>query len=163
MTAVGFGIFFAVYPLRFKNDIRAAGTRFNIEPDLIASVIWAESSFRPNAISSKGAVGLMQVLPSTAVYISKKVGLPEGDLENPTHNILVGVAYLRYLLDRFGCVRTALIAYNAGEGNVARWLNDQNFSAEVNGKRVLVTTPYRETNAYVEKVLGTRRFYRWRI
>jgi len=145
-----------IYPIRHRSDIRAASERFEIDASLIAAVIWAESRWNASSVSNKGAVGLMQLLPSTAVFIVEKKGL-EVDATNLTcarTNIIIGTAYLRYLFDRFGDERTVLIAYNAGEGKVSKWLD---------GQDRLDTSPYPETNAYLEQVMRAKRFYNWRI
>jgi len=169
------GVFFASYPLRYKADIRSVSAQFNIEPCLIASVIHAESRFRANSISNKGAIGLMQLMPRTAKYMAVKLGMGENIIENltePAINIKIGTAYLAYLLERFDDERTAIMAYNAGEGNVRRWLANDDFAktvtrigedGEVIKQRVLVTTPFRETNAYVARVMSSRRAYRFRF
>jgi len=153
ILATGVGIIFAAYPLRYGDDIRAASVEFGIEADLIASIIRAESGFDRRARSNKGAVGLMQLLPSTAEWISKESDL---DLMDPETNIRVGTMYFRYLMDRFGDVRTALMAYNAGPNKVAGWLKQK-------GLTTLETSPYPATNAYVDRVMGARWIYRIRL
>ena len=156
-------IIMAAYPVRYRDEINAAATRFEIEPQLIAAVIRAESRFKHDAVSNKDAIGLMQLLPSTAAFIAQKnsIEIPtniqvSAALKDPELNIMLGVAYLRYLLDKFDDLQTALFAYNAGEGNVSRWLREQ-------GADSLTTTPFAETNAYAARVLGAMRVYRWRL
>ncbi|MCL2586889.1 MAG: lytic transglycosylase domain-containing protein [Firmicutes bacterium] len=153
LFGMGFAIILAAYPLKHQDAIKSASTEFDIEPDLIASIIRAESGFRHNVISSKGAVGLMQLMPSTARWIAQSNDI---DLTDPETNIRLGTKYLRYLFDRFGDLRTVLIAYNAGEGKVAGWLKEK-------GLTTLETSPYPATNAYVERVLGSRWIYRLRL
>ena len=152
LVGMGFAIIIAAYPLRYSDEIKSASAEFNIEPDLIASIIRAESGFRRDAVSPKGAIGLMQLLPSTAQWISGE----EVDLKDPAVNIRVGAMYLRYLFDKFGDLRTVLIAYNAGEGKVSGWLKEK-------GLTTLENSPYPATNAYVERVLGARWIYRFRL
>jgi soluble lytic murein transglycosylase-like protein len=89
--------------------------RNNLSPELVAAVVSAESDFRPLLISGKKAQGLMQIVPETAGILGC------GNPFNPAENVAAGARYLRYLLDRFGDQRTALAAYNAGEGNVERF------------------------------------------
>lgn len=146
-------ITFVAFPLKYRGEIEAAGAEFGVDPVLVASVIKTESRFRAGAVSPRGAVGLMQVMPSTAEFVAEKYDLGEFDLYNPHDNIRIGTCYLRYLFDRFGDTRTVLAAYNAGPGNVARWA--------VDGR--VETTPFPETNKYVEKVLDARGYYRWRL
>jgi soluble lytic murein transglycosylase len=162
---VCFGVVLAIYPLRYRQEISAAASTFDIEADLIASVIKAESGFRPDMISSKGAVGLMQLMPATAVWMAERMGieLDLADLAEPSLNITIGTAYFRYLLDKFVDLRTALYAYNAGEGKVARWLQTELTIIQDDGVKTLATSPYPSSNAYVEKVLRARVFYKIRV
>ena len=145
-------LFVILYPLAYKDEIVAAGEQYDIQPALIAALINAESSFDKNKVSKKGAVGLMQVMPTTATYISKS----NPDLFDAQTNIAVGVKYLAYLIAKFGDTTTALFAYNAGEGNVARWLKEQDV-------KQLTSCPFPETNAYVHKIQKTIKHYTWRI
>lgn len=149
------------YPLKFEKEISLAANEFGIEKKLIASIINAESSFNENAVSKKGAVGLMQVLPSTASWVSltnfnfeKEVG--ESELFSPLTNIRVGTCYIKYLLEKFGNLNVALCAYNAGEGTVLKWLENKDISS--NGK-TLLTIPFLETRNYVEKVEKNLKIY----
>lgn len=92
-----------------------------VDPSFIASVIAAESSYNEYALSSVGAVGLMQLLPSTARYVADRAGMKaptKEDLHNPEVNIALGVRYLRDLLKKFKNAEEALLAYNWGPGNV---------------------------------------------
>ena len=93
----------------------------NIKPEIIASVINTESSFNENAVSFKGAIGLMQLLPSTAKWLCEKQNIEYSSsyLTNPNFNINVGTCYLKYLIDKFENINTAIVAYNAGEGRIA--------------------------------------------
>ena len=121
-----------VSSLPFGDIIRAASSRHGVDSLLLAAVIEVESSFDPRAVSHRGAVGLMQVLPATA-------GLSADDLADPTSNIDRGARYLHRLLERFGGdLELALAAYNAGPTNVRRYGG---------------VPPFSETQAYVEKVL----------
>ncbi len=147
-------IFFNIcYPLQYQQEILAASIEYNVDPVLIASVINAESSFDKNKVSPKSAIGLMQLLPSTATSITNGT---EINLFDPATNIMLGVKYLAYLINKFGDVDTALFAYNAGEGNVSKWLTQQE-------KNKLNTCPFKETNAYVAKIKRSLKYYRGRI
>jgi hypothetical protein len=112
-----------------ERQARAKG----VDPGLVHAVIRAESAYRPDAVSPKGAVGLMQLMPATA----RRFGV--ADREHPESNVSAGAAYLRLLLDRFNSVPLALAAYNAGEGAVMR-----------HGNQI---PPYAETRGYVARVL----------
>jgi len=120
-------------PRRYAEVIREISRQYDVDPTLVAAVIRAESAFDPTALSSKGAAGLMQLMPQTASALGVL------DRFDPHENIRGGVRHLRYLLDRYrGRVALALAAYNAGEGAVDAH----------NG-----IVPYRETEQYVQRVL----------
>jgi soluble lytic murein transglycosylase len=124
-------------------------------------MIYAESRFRDGQTSSAGALGLMQLTPQTAQYIARKSGgtaFVVGDLATPQVNIAYGAYYLRYLLGRYDHNETlALAAYNAGEGNVDRWIS----TARQRERDLSVTAiPYAETRAYVTRVQDAKREYK---
>lgn len=118
-----------------------AAQRYGLEPALLHAVITVESGYNPRAVSRRGAAGLMQLMPVTA----RRLGVI--DVFNPVENIHAGARYLMELMQRFGSdVRLALAAYNAGEAAVVK-----------HGYRI---PPYRETAAYVPKVVGLYTKYR---
>ena len=147
------------FPVQHMDIIEAnAG---NLDPVLILSVIMAESSFRPNAESHAGAQGLMQLMPPTAEWVATLMGktdfAPE-DVWQPEVNIAMGSFYLNWLVNYYnGYIDTALAAYNAGLGNVNRWLADPAFSAD---GVTLHTIPFPETHNYVNRVHLNMRIYR---
>jgi soluble lytic murein transglycosylase len=145
-------------PLRHDDIIRQQAEDKDLDPALIAGVIFAESHFRDQT-SHAGAKGLMQIMPETADYIAEKSGgiaFEQGDLATPQVNIAYGSWYLRHLLDKYdGREVLALAAYNAGQGNVDDWL------ARADGAHLRPTDiPYPETRHYVAKVLDARDDYR---
>ena len=148
-------------PLRHDDIIRQQANDKNLDPSLIAGVIYVESRFRDQT-SHAGAKGLMQIMPGTADYIAHKSGgtaFVQGDLAEPQINIAYGSWYMRYLLERYhGNTVLALAAYNAGEGKVDEWWR----SAADRGERFRVADhiPFPETRDYVAKVLEARRAYR---
>jgi soluble lytic murein transglycosylase-like protein len=122
---------------QFEPLIRQYASLQGVRPDLVRAVIQVESAFNPRAVSPKGAMGLMQLMPATA----KEFGVI--DPFNPTENIRAGVHYLRRLLDRYNDdEQLALAAYNAGPGAVQKYGN--------------TVPPYKETRNYVEKIAGIR-------
>lgn len=119
----------------YADDIAAAAIQAGLDPALVHALIAVESAYRADAVSEKGARGLMQVMPDTA----RRFGV--ADAGEPRPNLLAGTRYLRYLLDRFDqCLELALAAYNAGEGAVARYADN--------------IPPYPETRRYVPAVLS---------
>jgi soluble lytic murein transglycosylase len=147
-------------PLRHEDIIRQQARDKQLDPSLIAAVIYAESRFRDQT-SHAGARGLMQITPATARYIAHLSGgtrFEQGDLATPQINISYGTYYLRYLLGRYDHNEVlALAAYNGGEGNVDRWVAQAHTS-----ERALTTAqiPFRETREYVRSVLDARTRYR---
>ena len=136
------------HPLKYVEEVVTASNKYRLDPLLVMSIIKTESSFNPSAVSSKNAVGLMQVKPETADYLKMLTG-KDYDLENPADNVNAGAYYLRYLINKFEIEETAIIAYNAGEGNVSRWLNDQKYSLD---RKTLYSVPFLETEKYIVKI-----------
>jgi soluble lytic murein transglycosylase-like protein len=116
--------------------IRAAARKHGVSAAFIASIVAAESNFDPDAISPKGATGLMQLMPGTAQLFGADPAVPEQNVDAGTH-------YLRVLIDRYhryrNCMTRVIAAYNAGPGVVDRYHG---------------VPPYRETRTYVTRVLG---------
>ena len=140
------------HPLEYEREIRASAVDFGVEPSLVAAVIKAESRFDPEATSSRGAYGLMQLLPETARFVSERTGI-SGDYRDPETNIRIGTRYLSYLQSRYdGDERLVLAAYNSGEGRVDRWLSDEGFD-------VSRDIPFAETRDYVQNVTESQRVY----
>jgi len=148
-------------PLRHEDIIRQQAAEKDVDPALIAAVIYTESHFRDQT-SHAGATGLMQLMPSTADYIARKSGgtrFTHQDLATPQINIAYGSWYLRYLLDHYGgSTVLALAAYNAGLTKVDAWWR----AARARGERFDAARhiPFPETRAYVQRVLQARAQYR---
>lgn len=147
-----------IYPQKYQTQINAVCKEFEISAPLFYALVKTESNFNPNAQSHAGAIGLTQILPSTAQYICVKNNLDYSafDLYNPNHNLYLGAMYLRYLCNRFNNTYTALCAYNAGETIVASWLKDDRYSYD---QIALYTTPYKETNNYINKIKKGEKIY----
>jgi soluble lytic murein transglycosylase len=147
-------------PLRHDDIIRQQAEAKDLDPALIAAIIYQESRFRDQT-SEAGAKGLMQILPDTALFIARKSGGTEfelRDLADPDINIRYGSWYLRYLLDRHdGDVALAVAAYNAGEGNVERWVREAGGPEHFDPDEDI---PFPETRAYVAEVLERAEEYR---
>jgi soluble lytic murein transglycosylase-like protein len=126
---------------RYDSIIEKAAMSASVEPNLLRAVIVVESGFNSHAVSKRGAMGLMQLMPATATRFGAS------DPYDPRENVHAGARYLKFLIDRFGQdVRLALAAYNAGEEAVDR-----------NGGRI---PPFTETMAYVPRVLKIYRMLR---
>jgi soluble lytic murein transglycosylase len=139
------------YPLRYESIVRGHARNYNLDPALLAAVIYQESKFNADAKSDSGAMGLMQLLPSTAHGIALHTGgstFRTEDLWNPEINVRYGAWYLRHLEDRYDDERTALAAYNAGQKNVDRW--------RASGEEI----QFPETRAYVDRVEDLKEIYR---
>ncbi len=141
-----------VYPLKYKETVIEYADYYGLDRALVFAVIKTESSFNAKAKSKAGAMGLMQLTKNTADYIAQSLGAEkykDYDIFDVDININFGCYYLKYLYTKFKDINTALIAYNAGEGNVSIWLTDKKYSDD--GKR-LKTTPFQESNEYITKI-----------
>lgn len=147
-------------PLKHEDVIRQQAADKNLDPALIAAVIYQESRFRDET-SSAGAKGLMQILPDTAEFIARRSGgtaFELRDLGDPDINIRYGSWYLRYLLaQHHGDVALAVAAYNAGEGNVDSWIREAGGASAFDPATDI---PFPETGQYVAGVLEVRDDYR---
>ncbi len=141
------------FPIKYDDVIQRECSKYGIEPSLVRAVIWTESKFDEKAVSPAGAVGLMQLMPPTAYYLAELMGkkIEYDDLLRAEVSVELGVFYLRLMIERFGNVKTALCAYNAGEGNVERWIES--------GEGI----PYKETRDYVKRVSFAKRIYSLRL
>ena len=138
------------YPLRYEQIVRGHARNYDLDPALLAAVIYQESKFKADAHSKSGAIGLMQLLPETAHGIAVHTGgtrFRTADLYDPELNVRYGAWYLRHLLDKYGSEQLALAAYNAGQANVDGW--------RAAGKGI----EFPETRDYVDSVLELRDIY----
>ena len=139
------------YPLDYGGLVRTHAARNRLDSALVAAVIYEESRFRPRALSKLGAMGLMQIQPVTGETIANRTGgtgFRVSDLYDPDINIRYGSWYLANLFRKYRDERLVLAAYNAGQGNVDRWL----------AAREPVQFP--ETRAYIRRVEQLKSVYR---
>lgn len=137
-------------------------TKTGIDPYLILSIIKAESNFDPKATSNKNAKGLMQILDTTTgdvLHVINYDSLDDIDLYDPKCNIEVGINYFNLLVKRYdGNYYLAICAYNAGIGNVDLWIKEGILDENLNTSNI--STPYKETNNYLRKVISNYNMYR---
>jgi soluble lytic murein transglycosylase len=139
------------YPLKYEQIVRGHARNYQLDPALLAAVIYQESKFRSDAKSDSGAIGLMQLQPETAKGIAIRTGgsrFQTSDLYDPEINVRYGSWYLRHLLDKYDDEKTALAAYNAGQRNVDEW--------RAQGKEI----QFSETREYVDRVEHLKDVYR---
>ena len=151
-----------IYKKQYTEYVSKYSNEYNVDENLVYAVIKAESNFNPNAKSSKNAIGLMQILESTAKDIAKQVDiqLEDKELHNKLHevdlNINLGTKYLSILLERYQNIEIAITAYNAGIGTVDTWIEKGIIKADGSD---IENIPYKETNNYVRKILRDYRIY----
>lgn len=168
LAAVVFGfLYYAAYtsylrtnhPRPYADTVADCAVRYGVPEMIIYSVIKTESEFDEDAVSVAGAVGLMQLIPSTFRWLTDyhtAEKLPDGMIYDPATNIRYGTYYLSWLYERYGRWDTALAAYNAGPGRVDGWLADDKYSEDGVS---LKSIPYGETRKYVKIVLGSAEVY----
>jgi len=108
---------YKAYPLRYYDTVKKKSEL--LDPLLIISVMYIESGFREKVVSPKGAIGLMQIMPATADWLSRTYNI-DGNINDPEDNITYGIVYLEYLMEKFGDIDKALIAYNVGPFHVEK-------------------------------------------
>jgi len=144
------------YPLHYAEQIADSSARHRVSPYLVAAVINAESGWKRETNSSAGAVGLMQILPSTAADLARRgrvdsEAFPVERLSDPAVNIEYGTAYLRYLVNRYHEIETVLAAYNAGLRHADEW--------RAKGGNIRSAIEFPETRHYVLRVMRGKDRY----
>ena len=138
---------------RIGRAVARSATKYSLDPDLVTAVLIVESGGRPWARSPKGAIGLMQVMPTTGMFVAHFEGIswssPEKILLDPVHNIRIGSRYLAALIDAYG-IEGGLAAYNGGPSRASRWL------ANEKAEGILP----RETANYIPAVLAIYEDYK---
>lgn len=139
-----------IYPETYYDSVMKYSEEYSVPAELVFAVIKVESNFKTNAVSSVGAIGLMQIMPSTHKWLASKLGESTltALLYDADTNIKYGTYYLQYLYTKFGTWEKAIIAYNWGEGNFSEFLEQHGYS-EGNYSSI----PVRETRNYVKKVM----------
>lgn len=149
-----------VYPLKYEDLIIEKANKYQLDPYLVTALIYVESKFLLDAKSHKGAIGLMQIMPDTARWISAQMpynNFTEDLLFDPEVNIEFGSWYLADLIKEFGNERIiVLAAYNAGRGNVKRWL-EENWDGQHTSIEIL---PFKETRDYIRQIIKVYEIYK---
>ncbi len=150
-----------LYMLEYVDEISLYSQKYGLDPYLISAMIYCESTFRSDAVSSVGATGLMQIMPSTGRWLAEKIGIKNFTaqmLYRPSVNIEMGCYYMRFLLDRYGeNVHNAIAAYHSGQGRVDGWLKDPAISDD--GEN-LHNIPEGETRKYTQRVMKVHEIYK---
>ena len=147
------------FPLPYESSLRMAAAGNHVDPMFIAGLVRQESAFESNAVSHQGAMGLMQVMPSTASKLARqlKVRYARASLTDPGYNLKLGARYLADLIQVFGTHEAALAAYNAGEDRVVQWTTGQNY---LETAEFVESIPFTETREYVQIVIRNAEVYR---
>ena len=146
-----------LYPFEHREQLLAQASARQLDPSLVAAVIWQESTFDAGAVSTAGARGLMQVMPATGRLLAGR-GARRPNLHDPTTSLSLGTLYLKQLLDRFdGRVERALAAYNAGPNRVVTWTAGR---PDVPAEEFVESIPFTETRNYVMAILAHQEHYR---
>lgn len=148
-----------LYPIHYQQGIARVADRYDLDPYLVAAVVHTESDYDPKAVSHAGAVGLMQLMPDTAEWITRLdswKGSKDPALTDPDDNLELGACYLAYLTERFaGDMLAALAAYNAGQGAVDDWL-----ASGTHDELQLAEIQFEETRDFVKRVEHFRDLYK---
>lgn len=140
-------------PKQYDDIIDKYSTEYNVDRSLVKAVIFKESRFKETAVSSKGAIGLMQLMPSTALWLMNKLKIEDYKIESADNNIRLGTYYLSYLMNLMDSDEEhALLAYNAGPENAKRWVNSEGYSKEDMDNYV----DFNETRKYVREIKLTK-------
>ena len=151
-------IFNNTYKIEYKEYVTESASSYGVEEALIYSIIKNESGFNEKATSVSNAQGLMQIMYSTAQEVSKKnnIELNEEKILNPEINIKIGTIYISNLISKYKSLELALAAYNAGSGNVDKWITQGIINDDASN---IENIPYKETNLYVRKVIRDYKIY----
>lgn len=147
-----------LYKKEYSEYVSKYSQEYNVDENLIYALIKAESNFQADAVSNKNALGLMQLMPSTAEEVANKnkIELTGENILEPDVNINIGTKYISTLLEKYECVEVALAAYNAGIGNVDKWIESGIIKSDGSD---IENIPFKETNTYVRKIMRDYKIY----
>lgn len=148
-----------VYIKPYNDIVKEVSNKYDVDENLIYAIIKVESKFNQNVVSSANAKGLMQIIDDTGEEMGQKIGIINFEpnmLYEPDINIELGTKYFKTLYDKYdGNITLALIAYNAGQGNLDRWISE----GLVTDQQSYYNLPYNETTVYWQKVLREYNAY----
>lgn len=147
-----------IYIKQYEEYVSEYSNEYGVDENLIYAIIKVESNFDKDATSNKEAKGLMQIMYPTAIDIAKilKMDINELEITEPRINIMFGTKYISMLISKYNNISLALAAYNAGIGNVDKWISDGIIKSS--GEDI-ENIPYKETNNYVRKILRDYKIY----
>ena len=147
------------YKKKYSEHVEKYAKEFEVEEELIYAMIKEESNFKQDAVSSKEAIGLMQILESTAKEVAEEIEkeITKDEILNPETNICLGTKYISNLIKKYENIGLAVAAYNAGIGNVDNWIEKGTIKKDGSD---LENIPFKETNNYVRKVLRDYDIYK---
>ncbi|WP_297436905.1 lytic transglycosylase domain-containing protein [uncultured Clostridium sp.] len=149
----------SLFPVMYSDYVIKYSQEYNVDPMLVLSVMKAESNFNENAESKKDARGLMQITGNTGTWIAEQIGVENFNismLKEPETSIMFGCWYLDNLMTEFSDEDLVIAAYNAGRGNVQKWLVDSRYSNDGDN---LSYIPFKETDKYLNKVKAYKNIY----
>lgn len=149
----------SLFPVKYSNYVIEYSQEYKVNPMLVLAIMKAESNFNTDAESKKDARGLMQITGETGSWIAEKIGVENFNvdmLKDPKISIQFACWYLNDLNKEFGDENLVIAAYNAGRGNVNKWLKDEAYSKD--GLNVHYI-PFKETDKYVKKVIAYKNIY----
>lgn len=149
-----------IYPKKYTEYVEKYAQEYEIDELLIYSIIKAESNFNENAKSKSNAIGLMQIMLATAQEMGEEIDIEEVTEENlykPENNIKLGVKYFKSLVEKYNNYNLAIIAYNAGMGNLDSWIEQGIINKQGDD---IENIPFEETKNYVKKILQNYSIYK---
>jgi len=147
-----------LYKKDYSEYVSKYAEEYDIDENLIYALIKAESNFNEKAVSHQNAKGLMQLMQSTAQDLANRsqIKLTKDNILEPDININLGTQYIALLLNKYDSIEVALAAYNAGSGNVDRWIKNGTIKSDGSD---IENVPYKETNTYVRKIMRNYKMY----
>lgn len=153
-------IMYKIYPMKYEEYVYKYAEEYNVDPLLVLAIIKAESNFEPEVVSGSNAIGLMQLMNATAEDTARKLKIEYPSKEilyNPEMNIRLGTKYYSTLIEKYQNATIALTAYNAGSGNVDKWIDSGLLKLDGSNAEDI---PFKETNMYVRKILRDYEIYK---